>query len=127
MSTIEGLFPTVAQLRSGVTLCTIAHAIWTIPNAAPAYEQSWDGLNYSFNDGQGNQGTITFDGDRVVGVLFDHDSTRSPLRDELSYDIDPYFLNIPEHLWHVAETETLQYQLFDLNGMTIPIDCSILE
>lgn len=114
-------FPTRLQLWRGAILRSIAHAVFIANNDLLAYEVSWDGANYNLNNTQGCHGTITFGKDYVIGAFFDVHSSRSPFRGHKSYDLDSFFVGIPENLYSIAKGETLQYLLDDYQGLTIPI------
>lgn len=121
MSKAATSYPSVSQLRKGVILASIAHAIWIAQHPNLAYEQSWDGDNYSVNDSQGCRGTVTFRADDVVGVFRDENSSRSPFRSKADYDLDIYFKGMPPELHKLAQDEALQYVLDDYHGETVPL------
>lgn len=114
-------FPTLARLRRGVLLGTIAHGLWQMALEQFAPSQQWDGTNYGLNNEQGERGTITFDGDRVVGVFCDVHSERSPWQSEAPYDLAPYFTGIPPDLLQLAQEQTLLHQLDDYRGRLVPV------
>jgi len=107
---------TYEQLFSGCLLSSIAHAIMT--NAYPelSYEQSWDGNNYSIQDGNGRRATISFLDNCCIGaVSSEHGTTIQGLG-----AIKECLLDFPADLQLVAETETLQYLLVEHDNMIIP-------
>jgi hypothetical protein len=117
-------FPSVSQLWQGCILGTIAHAIWLVQEPDFAYEQSWDGSNYSVQDGEGCRGSITFQDNnaKVIGVFRDENSPRNPLvSEEGNYSLTPFFEGIPEELLSLANDEALQYVLEEYEGATQPI------
>jgi len=71
---ISDEFPTVTQLRNGVILNTIAHAVWLV--GANLHEHWWVGDNYSCSDGQSTIGEISFVGAEVVAAFADAHSPR---------------------------------------------------
>lgn len=121
--------PLVQDLRTGAILYSIAHAIFTAAHPFLAYEVWWDGMNYVRSDTQGTRGAITFKNDAVVGVFFDHESPRSPYnrrRNSFPFskkesDIDRYFRGIEPHLYSIAQTETVPYQLQEYNCNVTPM------
>jgi hypothetical protein len=116
-----GAFPKIDTLWGGAILATLAHSIWVAQQPDFANEQSWDGFNYSVQDSQGTRGTITFAGNRVVGVFRDENSPRNPLLSDQDYDLNRFFVGINSDLLTLANEEALQYVLEEYNGSTIPI------
>jgi hypothetical protein len=121
MAINHNAFPQRLQLWYGVILGTIAHAIWLASSPEFSHEQSWDGLNYSIQDSMGSRGTVSFAGDQVVGVFFDKDSPRNPLRLGKPYDVRPFLRGMPPSLLALAEGEALQYVLQEYDGTIMPI------
>lgn len=102
------------ELRQGCILVSIAHAIFIADAPELAHEISWDGFNYNMNNSQGSRGTITFYPDFFVAGF---------RNDELSSDrlSAKYYLDqAPEKVVKLAEQETLQYLLDDVDGETLP-------
>ena len=114
-------FPKRSQLWRGVVMATIAHAIWVAQDPEEAYSLSWEGMNYSRQDGSGTRGTITFAEDRLVAVFSDDNSPRTPWRKKGAYDLDNYLNGIPDDLLALARAEALQYVLDDYQGVVQPI------
>jgi hypothetical protein len=114
-------FPPRMRLWQGAILGTIAHAIWIVADPLLAAEQSWDGPNYNVQDSMGSRGTITFAGERAVGVFFDAHSRRSPFRSGRDYDLRSFFTGISDELYSLAQQEALQYVLDDYRGALVPI------
>ena len=99
-------------MYDGALLRAIAHAVWTASVPFFAYEIYWNGQHYHCKDLQGTQGTVTFTDAGVVGAFNDFHSDRNPFiakNNYKTYDINPYFVGIPEALRSIAEEETLQY------------------
>lgn len=114
-------FPTRYQLWSGVILNTIAHAIWIIADPLLSYEKSWDESNYCVQNSMGARGTVTFSGEKVIGVFFDEDSPRNPLRSGAEYNLQTFFRGASPELLALAQNEALQYILSEYNGVLMPI------
>lgn len=100
------------DLYDGCLMASIVHAIMMLRFPEMSYEHSWDGYNYSMNDGCGCRGTITFAPDITVGAF------QSVHNEPISY---MEYLPHNEKVIQVAENETLQYLLEDINGKTYPI------
>jgi hypothetical protein len=72
-----------------------------------SYEQSWDGCNFSLNNGNGIRGTLTFLDNQCVGAI----------RNDYGNIFRGYntilglIKNIPSELRHIVQTDTLQYLL----------------
>ncbi|EJR94364.1 hypothetical protein IKG_04872 [Bacillus cereus VD200] len=64
------------QLWKGCVLKSIAHAINVAHCPDFSHESSWDGFNYSMQDSQGGQGTITFHPNYTIVCLQDVNSER---------------------------------------------------
>lgn len=105
---------TYDALWQGCILVSIAHAIFIADAPELAYENSWDGFNYSMNNSQGSRGTVTFHQDFFVGG-FRNDELASD-----SLNARDYFVQAPQKVIELAEEETLQYLLDDVNGKTLP-------
>lgn len=105
---------TYKELWEGSILLSIAHAIFVADAPELAYENSWDGFNYNLNNSQGIRGTVTFHPAFFVAA-FRNDGVLSD-----SLDVEDYFNQAPEKVIQLAEEETLQYLLDDVNGETLP-------
>lgn len=98
---------TSKQLLRGCIRSSVAHAIMVNRYPELSYEQSWDGNNYSAQDGCGRRGTITFLNDCCVGAV------RNDMGQQiLGFDeIDKYMCDFPDVIQTAAKTEALQYLL----------------
>ena len=114
-------FPESSVLWPGCILGSIVHAVMMTRYPDLANEQSWDGANYCIQDSMGSRGTISFSGADFVGVLFDKESARNPLRSDRDYDVNRFLKGIPPHLERLAHDEALQYVLDNYRGKVIPI------
>lgn len=103
------------ELRQGCILVSIAHAIFIADAPELAHEISWDGINYNMNNSQGSRGTITFYPDFFVAGFRDDDLSADSLHAK------DYFNQAPEKVLQLAEQETLQYLLDDVDGETVPV------
>ncbi|WP_282020493.1 hypothetical protein [Planomicrobium okeanokoites] len=102
------------ELWQGCILVSIAHAIFVADAPELAHEISWDDFNYNINNSQGSRGTITFHPNFFVAGF---------RNDELSSEglsAKDCLGQAPEKVIQLAEQETLQYLLDDVNGKTLP-------
>ena len=114
-------FPRIAELRQGIILATIAHAIWIAADAELAYELGWDGPNYLRQDGQGTRGTITLTEAGIVAAFRDDDSPRTPWRPGVEHSLDQLLNGMPENVRLIAEQHTLQYLMDEWEGLVRPV------
>ncbi|PFN85613.1 hypothetical protein COJ67_19585 [Bacillus thuringiensis] len=105
------------QLWKGCVLNSIAHAINVAHCPDFSHESSWDGFNYSMQDSQGGQGTITFYPNYTIVCLQDVNSERI---DEW-IDAKNYFEGAPSEVIDIAKEEALQYVLEEVEGETVPL------
>ncbi|MCP1395534.1 MULTISPECIES: hypothetical protein [Bacillus cereus group] len=105
------------QLWKGCVLNSIAHAINVAHCPDFSHESSWDGFNYSMQDSQGRQGTITFHPNYTIVCLQDVNSERI---DEW-IDAKNYFEGAPSEVIDIAKEEALQYVLEEVEGETVPL------
>ncbi|OAN10710.1 hypothetical protein [Exiguobacterium undae] len=104
----------------GCMLASIAHAIFVANNPDFAYEHSWDGNNYSTNDGQGSRGTVTFGQDFFVGGFRNEEfSVETTEAKEL-------FSQAPQRVQKIAEEDIFQYLLDEVDGSALPIVTTVL-
>lgn len=108
-------FLNYASLYEKCVLASVVHAIMVGEYDLLSAEQSWDGLNYNFQNMEGVRGVISFAEDRYICVVQN----------------DAMYENYAEHhvseLLHGAETkmtdlaqdEALQYMLVDHKGKTV--------
>lgn len=97
-------------------LSSISHAIMTNVYPELSYEQSWDGNNFSFQNGNGIRGTFSFYDHYCIGAL------RNDFY-EIAYGetkIKKMMNNFPNDLIDIAFSETLQYLLVNFNKKAIP-------
>lgn len=104
------------ELLRGCIRSSIAHAIMVNCYPELSYEQSWDGNNFSAQDGGGCRGTITFLDDCCVGAIRNERGQQI-----LGFDaIDKYICSFPDVIQTTAKAEALQYLLVNQNGAAIP-------
>ncbi|MGL5694609.1 MAG: hypothetical protein ACRCXA_11065 [Peptostreptococcaceae bacterium] len=111
---------TVDQLWKGCMLASIAHAIMVAHYPELSYEHSWDGINYNVQDGEGTRGTITFSSKYCVGAFRNDDSDRVDNVNDIK-KAKKYFGQAPIEIINIAESDTLQYLLDDIDGKEEPI------
>lgn len=104
------------RLWKGCVLNSVAHAINVAHCPDFSHESSWDGFNYSMQDTQGGQGTITFHPKYTIVCLQDVNSERI---DEW-IDAANYFEGAPSEVKEIAKEEALQYVLEEVEGETVP-------
>ncbi|PGO24123.1 hypothetical protein CN984_22245 [Bacillus cereus] len=104
------------QLWKGCILKSIAAAIFVAHAPDFSHESSWDGFNYSMQDSQGGQGTITFHPNYTIVCIQDVNSERI---DEW-IDAANYFEGAPSEVLEIAKEEALQYVLEEVEGETVP-------
>ncbi|MFV1457233.1 hypothetical protein [Bacillus mycoides] len=105
------------DLWKGSILKSIAHAINVGNYPELSYESSWDNFNYNLQDGEGTRGTITFHPDFCIAAFQDLNSERSQQVKDPLY----YLEGASDKLKEVAQQETFQYLLEDVEGETIPL------
>ncbi|GAE90935.1 hypothetical protein [Acetivibrio straminisolvens] len=109
---------TRSQLWEGCILASIAHAIMVAHYPELSNEHSWDGMNYSVQDSSGARGTITFHHKYCIGAFRDEHSSRILGRIDNSLK---YFKGAPDEVIRLAEEETLQYLLDEIEGNVFPV------
>lgn len=110
----------LSQLYDNCVYSSIAHAVFVLKEPFFTAEQSWDGMNYCFNDFEGTRGTISFD--QAVGIM------AGAVRDDRSERRNRYpefkaiklFANAPENIKRLAEKEALEYLYDEVGGVTQP-------
>lgn len=102
------------ELWQGCILVSIAHAIFVADAPELAHEISWDGFNYNMNNSQGSRCTITFHPDFFVAGFRNNQLSSDSL------SAKDCFHQAPQKVIGLAEQETLQYLLDDVNGETLP-------
>ncbi|TCI29734.1 hypothetical protein EVJ33_08780 [Exiguobacterium sp. SL-10] len=108
------------NIWEGCILASIAHAVFIADAPDLAYEHSWEGDNYSTNDGQGSRGTVAFGQEiYVAGFRNDH-LALNPV------DAKQYFIEAPDQVQQIAEQETLQYLLDEVDGEVRPVVTTVL-
>lgn len=108
------------QLWRGCILASIAHAIMVAHYPELSNEQSWDGINYNIQDGEGARGTITFHSEFCVGAFRNDNSDRIRLINNVN-QAEEYFAGAPNEIVNLGEREALQYLLENVEGKAVPI------
>jgi len=103
-------------LYENCLLAAAEHALYVLKHPFFAYEQSWDGNNYSFAIGT-VRGTISFDleNDIFAGAVRQDDSARCKLYPD--HDTMTYFEQAPDNVKALAEQETIQYLFDEVDGV----------
>lgn len=108
------------NIWEGCILASIAHAIFIANDPEFAYEHSWDGDNYSTNDGQGSRGTVTFGQDFLVAGFRNEEFASNPA------DAKNYLTKAPQRVQETAEQEAFQYLLDEVDGATRLVVTTVL-
>lgn len=111
----------LAQLYNNCVYSSIAHAIFTLREPFFSAGQSWDGMNYNFNDFSGTRGTISFDpnGEIMAGAARDDNSGR--INQYPSFKAIQLFENAPDNVRQLAQKEALEYLYDKRDGVTQPM------
>lgn len=109
------------QLYDNCVYSSIAHALFVLKEPFFSASQSWDGMNYSFNDFSGTRGTISFDlsGNILAGAVRSDESEQCNLYPE--FKAIELFANAPENVKLLAQKEALEYLYDEADGVTQPI------
>jgi hypothetical protein len=93
-------FPTVNQLRDGILLGCIAHALWLAANQGQfAHNHCWDGSTYVDDNDQGERWAVDFQPEGAVAVFYSTESPRNPFpKNRPPYDQAKYFQGMPDGL-----------------------------
>lgn len=110
----------LSQLYENCVYSSIAHAIFVLREPFFSAEQSWDGMNYCFNNFEGTRGTISFD--LAAGIMAGaaRDDTSARLNRYPDFKAIKLFANAPENVKCLALRETLEYLYDEVNGTTQP-------
>lgn len=111
----------VVQLYDNCVFSSIAHAIFLLKEPFFEAGQSWDGMNYSFNDFSGTRGTISFDLNEncLAGAVRDDKSERRERYP--NFKAIELFANAPDDVKRLAEKEALEYLYDEKDGVTQPM------
>ncbi|RGC24463.1 hypothetical protein DXA09_05155 [Absiella sp. AM54-8XD] len=104
-----------AALYDACILSTLFHLVGELKDPIFSYEQSWDDNHYHRINDEG-RGTITFLDDGFIAAFRFEGSRR--LREE--FDIENKLKEMPEEYREIAESETLQFLLEDVDGVVQP-------
>src|SRR5271166_2067237 len=110
---------------SGAILGTIVKSIATAINANYDSLQSWSQNSYIVQGWDGRNGAVTFAGPQgeffdpagsfLVGVFYSTKSNRGPNTAEGQGDREVFFRDCPAFQRELAETEALQFLLFEIH------------
>ena len=109
----------IDQLWNGCILASIAHAIMVAHYPLISNEHSWDGMNYNTNDNAGTRGTVSFSNGCCAAAFRNDNSDRFNI--ENPRQAIKYFQNAPNRIVELAETETLQFLLYNVAGQVLPV------
>lgn len=105
------------ELYEKCIIASISHAIMVGKYPLLAAEQSWDDINYNFQDMVNGKGTISFKNDRLVCVIQINKSLN-----EYELDSSMKLLDIaPKEIQDLATNEALLYMLEEVNGEYVSI------
>ena len=108
------------QLYENCVYSSIAHAIFVLKAPFFSAEQSWDGMNYCFNNFEGTRGTISFDLTAGVMAGAARDDTSARRNRYPEFKATELFKNATDNVKRLAEKETLEYLYDEVNGSTQP-------
>lgn len=111
----------LSQIYDNCVYSSIAHAIFILREPFFAAGQSWDGMNYCFNDFCGTRGTISFDPDEgiMAGAACGDESER--VRKYPGFKAIQLFENAPDNIKQLARKEALEYLYDEWDGVTQPM------
>lgn len=97
-------------------LASVIHAVMNGRFEEFAFEQSWDGMNYSFQDSEGARGTISFCDDIFVCAVRNDEDYISGEAEVLN----SLFIGAGKKTQDIAAEITLQYLLINEKGIEKP-------
>ncbi|MDE6953071.1 MAG: hypothetical protein K2P09_04600 [Erysipelotrichales bacterium] len=114
------LTTTINHLYENCLYSSIAHAVANIKFPYFSYEQSWDSLNYSFQQGE-TRGTISFDLENkmIIGAIRNDESHR--IKWYPQFKAEEFYKEASSGVQSFATQEALLYLLDDINGNIIPV------
>jgi hypothetical protein len=95
-------------------IASIANVIMIPHYPHLSHEHGWDGATYLIQDSQGTRGSITFQ-DHYAVAAFRNENVPSR---SLHYSY--FFEHAPSAVQHIAQKDTLQYLLEDIDGQVRP-------
>lgn len=111
----------LAQLYDNCIYSSIAHAVFILREPFFSAGQSWDGMNYCFNDFCGTRGTISFDPDGGIMAGAARDDNSELVRKYPSFKAIQLFENAPDNIKQLARKEALEYLYDEWDGVTQPM------
>lgn len=109
------------QLWEGCMFGSINHAIMVAHYPYVSHEQSWDGINFSIQDGSSTRATITFHPSGCVAVFRNDKSNRAYGKKSKEIKLEDYFKNAPAEILKIANEECLQYLLDEIDSKIQPV------
>ena len=111
----------LAQLYDNCVYSSIAHAVFILKEPFFSAGQSWDGMNYCFNDFSGTRGTISFDPDGGIMAGAARDDNSERVRKYPSFKAIQLYENAPDNVRQLAQKEALEYLYDKRDGVTQPM------
>lgn len=111
----------LAQLYDNCVYSSIAHAVFILREPFFSAGQSWDGMNYCFNDFSGTRGTISFDPDGGIMAGAARDDKSERVRKYPGIKAIQLFENAPDNVRQLAQKEALEYLYDERDGVTQPM------
>ena len=97
-------------------MASVAHAIMVGKYNLLSAEQSWDGLNYNFQNMEGVRGVISFAEGEYICVI-QNSTEYETFTDQ---HVSEILKGARERIIELANEEALQYMLVNRNGKTVP-------
>ena len=108
-------FLNYASLYEKCVLASVVHAIMVGEYDLLSAEQSWDGLNYNFQNMEGIRGTISFAEDRYICVI----QNDAMYENYAEHHVSELLQGAEAKTIDLAQNEALQYMLIDHRGKTV--------
>jgi len=98
---------------------SIINAVWSIRNPLTSYAHSWDGINYSFQEGS-SRGTISFDQSKGILAGASEETKSSRMGWYPEFTALQLFDEAPEDIKSLAANMTLQYLFETIHDTSTP-------
>ena len=97
-------------------MASVAHAIMVGKYNLLVSEQSWDGINYNFQNMEGVRGVISFAEGEYICVIQNNEKCDESIEQHVSEILSGANTKIT----NLAKEEALQYMLVNYNGKSVP-------